>query len=367
MSRRGRGARLGPALLFAMAPALLLGQIAPGGAAAAYDPVSSGSTTLVLAKPFRDLLARNHAQIVAKGGAAKRGAKLVLPASGGRVDPALGSGTVEAAGTLVFMAAGRRLPFRDIAFKAKRAPLYAKVGGGRLKIATAARLEARRVGFGASFAATSLRLTAKAASRLNKKLGLGDQLAPGQLIGSMKAIARPATVHLREEGRVQLAIDPPFAEKLDDLFVSLNPIAPAELAPGPLLSFPIGLESTLAPNGSSGTIKLGGQVELLQLGNAQIFWREVWVQPGAGALLAESETLPAPPFPGKQAQAPLLSLQPWDAVRSDPSARTISVSGGGAVLTAATAAALNEAFAGSQNVFAAGEAIGSVSFTAWGE
>jgi hypothetical protein len=348
---------------WACALATLVALLAPGGATAAYDPVGSGSTTLALAKPFAKLLAEHHVKILVKGGAAKRGQSIVLPASAGEIDPVLGAGTVETKGSIVFAAGRRQVPLRNVTFKAKRAPLYAKVGGGQLKIATAARLEDRRSGFGVSFDAGGLKLTAKAATRLDKKLRLGGAVRAGQMIGSLKATAQPTTVHLLEEGRVQLALDQSFKQKLDSLFVSINPVAPAELTAGPVLSFPIGLESTLAPDVSTGTMKLGGSVELLQLGSAQLFWREVWLQPGGPVLLAESEILPSPPHPGKQPSAPVFSLQGGTVV-SDPSARTISVSGQVISLDAATAAALNGAFSGSASTFVPGEAVGSLSFLA---
>jgi hypothetical protein len=281
------------------------------------------------------------------------------------VDPVLGLGTVDHSGAIVFAQGSRRLPLRDLTFKTKRAPLFAKVGGSQLKLATASKVDDRRTGFGTEFTASGLNLTSKFVSRLSKKLRLRDVFRPGQLIGRIESTTQPSTLHLREEGRLQLAIDPAFKQKLDNLFVSVNPIAPAELAPGPVLSLPIGLESTLAPDASSGTLKLGGSAELLQLGSAQVFWREFWLQPEAGSLLAESEVLPSPPHPGRQLQAPLLVFGDSPAaVVSDPSAHTIEVNGLGVTLTGSTAASLNDAFAGGAGVFGAGEGVGVVSFRA---
>lgn len=329
--------------------------------AAAYDPVGSGSTKLILAKPFAKHLAKDGVRIVTKGGARWRGRAIVLPASKGEVDPPLGVGTIESAGTLIFSKGRRQLPLRDLTFKAKRAPLYAKVGGGQLKLATAAGLRDRRSGFGTAFTADGLRLTAKFASRLAKKLDLRGSFHSRQLFGAIRAVAEPRTLHLREEGRLQLTIDQAFKQKLDNLFVSVNPIAPAELAPGPVLSFPISSESTLAPDATSGTVKLSGSLELLQLGSAQIFWRELWLQPESSALLAETDTEPAPPHPGRQPQSPLLGLQTGGAVTSDPFSRTIDLSGQPVALTAVAAASLNEAFAETRNVFGGGETIGAIS------
>ena len=114
-------------------------------------------------------------------------------------------------------------------------------------------------------------------------------------------------------------------------------------------------------------MKLGGSAELLQLGSAQIFWREVWLEPGTGSLLAETEIDPSPPHPGKQPQAGLLALQPGGSVSSNSSARTITIAGTPVTLTEGTAAALNEAFAESDSKFAPGETLGSLSLTATGQ
>ncbi len=346
--------------------ALAVSLVLCSSAQALYDPLASGSTTIALARPFASLLASHGVKIEAKGGATRKGSRIVLPASGGEFDPGLGAGTVESEGTLVLAAGKRKVILRKLLFKAKRSPLYAKVGGGQLKIATASRLRAKRDGFGERFAAAGLRLTAKLASRLNKKLRLGKALSSGQPLGSLAARAIPATVHLAQQGRLSLAVDPAFAAKLNGLFVSLNPIAPAELSSGPTLSFPVGPESTLAPDGTGGTVKLEGAAELLQLGSAQVFWREAWLEPGIASLLVEVDLQPSPPHSGRRPQGPLLALPPA-AAGSDPAARTISISGQGATLTEAAATELNEAFAEGRPSFNAGEVVGTISLAATAE
>jgi hypothetical protein len=343
---------------------ICLGHVA-SAQAGEYDPVASGTTTLSLSAPFFRLLAAHHVSIEARGGAERKGRKIVLSAAGGEFEPLQGTGTVESEGTIAFVAGKRKLPFRAIVFKAKRSPLYAKVGGGQLKIASGARLASKREGFGYGFTATGLKLTAKIASRLNKKLRLGKAIAAGQPLGTLTSRVTPASVHLLAKNRVSLAMDPGFVGKLNKLFVSLNPIAPAELGAGPTLSFPIGSESVLAPDGSNGLIKTGGSLELLQLGSAQLFWQEPWLEPGAATISAETDLEPSPPKAGKQPRGPLLSLGTAQA-SADPSARTISASGQTATLTASTADALNSSFSDGKTTFAAGEAIGEISYLAQG-
>jgi hypothetical protein len=339
----------------------------PASAEASYNPVAAGSIKLRLSASFTSVLNRNQVKLRFRGGAYRSGNAIVIPAAGGEFDPRLGLGTVEGRGTILFEAGNRRIPFRKLVFKSKRAPIYARVGGGQLKVATGAKVTVNRAGFGIEFTARGLDLTPKVATRLNKKLRLGQALQPGQEIGTVAASASPATVHLRQGDRLQLQVDPAFAAKLDERFVSLNPIAPAELAPGPALTFPVGTDSTLSPDGQRGTVKVEGQVELLQLGSSQVFWRELWLQPETASLLTETEALPSPPNAGKLPQGQLLGLPPGALVSSEPGPRVISISGQAATLSSAGAATLNQAFAEGSPDFAAGELVGAISLRATAE
>ena len=352
-------------LLAILALALLSVLAPPAAEAVEYDPVASGTTTLTLAPPFARLLASHHVSIQARAGAKRHGRAIVLPASGGEFEPLRGAGTVESEGTIVFVAGKNKVPFRHITFKAKASPFYAKVGGGQLKVAKAGKLSFKREGFGIGFTATGLRLSAKVATRLSKKLRLGKAIAAGQQIGTMVSRVQPTTVHLLAKNRISLALDAGFVAKLNKLFVSINPIAPAELGAGPTLSFPIGSESDLAPSAASGLVKTQGSVELLQLGSAQMFWRELRLEPGVATFSSEVDLEPSPPGAGKQAQGPLLSLGAGQ-VSAVPTGRTISVSGQTATLTAATAEQLNSSFSDGKTTFVAGETVGSLSYTAQG-
>ena len=128
-------------------------------------------------------------------------------------------------------------------------------------------------------------------------------------------------------------------------------------------AFPIVAGSQLAPSGSEGTLRTGGQIEFLQLGAGQVFQNELWLDLATRSDTAEVDIEPTPAFPGKLGRvgAYELGVAP---VASDPEARTISVSNAPLVLTAATAHHFNEAFAAGKGVFAAGEAFGAMSFVA---
>jgi hypothetical protein len=338
---------------------------APAAAQAKNDPLGSGQTTLTLDKSFTSYLAKNGLKLKAKQGAKRQGSKVSMAVVGGTMDLAQGAGTIAQQGALVFEGKKGKVPLRDITLKTKRTPLIAKVGGSQLKVAQAKRISSKRAGFGSTFTATGLALTAKAATRLNKKLRPEAPFTQGQLIGSLASTPQPALITIEDQGRATLAFDPAFAAKLDSRFVSLNSVFPAEHQ-GPTFTFPIAAGGALAPDGSEGTLRSAGEVEALQLHGAQLFWREPWLDLGARQASAEIELAPSPPYPGKIARTAIFDIAPTP-VGSEPKSRTISVSGAQLSLNATGAQELNEAFGEGKALFAVGEVVGSVSFAAVGE
>lgn len=330
---------------------------------ASYDPVGGGATKLTFDKKFLALMKANGVAVVAKAPAQRRGRAFVFPASEGQMDPTTGKGELHHQGVLVFERDNRRLPFKQVMVKTKRAPLYAKVGGGQLKIATGATLADERSGFGTVFDARGLKLSEKVAVRLNKKLHLGDVFEAGQVIGSLRSETQPETVAILPTGRASLAVDPEMSAKLSKLFVSLNPVSPAELAPGPVFTFPMIRSGAIAPNASLGTLRTGGSIEMLQLGSGQLFWHELWFQLDSRTALAEVNVQPAPPYPGQLGQIPMLDLSPG-TVTVNTRTRTIAVSGAALRLQAQSAAHFNQAFAENKEAFKAGELFGTISFVA---
>ncbi|HEX3733538.1 MAG TPA: hypothetical protein VHU86_00135 [Solirubrobacterales bacterium] len=353
----------------AVAMALLFVLVSVPRARATSDPLGSGTTRLAFEKSFLAFLRRDKVKLSTTSPAALKGKVASFPVSGGLIDPTIGRGTIETEGSIVFANARGRIPLRAITVKTDHSPLIAKVGGSQLKLATSAKIASKREGFGSGFQAKQLKLTAKVATRLNKKLRPRVPFAAGQAIGSTASATQPQTVTVLAQNKATIAFDPAFVSKLLALPVpvALNPVFPAEHE-GASFTFPIIVGSAIAPDASQGTIRTGGEVELLALGAGQIFWHEQWLAPDDGVDLAEVNLQPAPPFGGKQAQAPLFSLSMAGAqVASDPVARTVAISGTSLALEPAAAAQMNELFAQGKAVFAASEAIGSFSVTAQGQ
>jgi hypothetical protein len=344
--------------------ALALTALAPG-AQATYDPIGSGATKLTLDKRFASFLKKDGITLSAAAGAKGKGSAFTLPVINGNMDPTLGQGEINQQGTLVFQNDRKKVPLRSLVLKTKHSPLIAKVGGGQLKIATSSKLSSKREGFGTAFNAKALKLTAKVATRLNKKLRPEIPFVQGQPLGTVSSNAQPRLVTILEQGRATLVFDPAFVAKLDGLFVSLNPIFPAEHV-GATFTFPIIPGGQLAPGGSEGTLRTGGSVELLQLSGGQIFWHELWLDMAAKVDSAEVDVEPIPALPGKLGRIGVLDLG-TTSVTSDPGARTISVSGAPMALQAQTAKNMNEAFAPGKEPFKAGEAVGALSFVAQGQ
>jgi hypothetical protein len=348
-----------------IAPALLVVLVLVSTSDAAYDPVGSGTAKLALDKRFASFLKRNGVKLSATAPAKRKGHAFTLPVSGGNLDPTLGIGEIDAEGTLVFQDARGRVPLRNLTVKTKHTPLLAKVGGGQLKVATSSKTSSARDGFGSDFSAKALALTAKVATRLNKKLRPQAPFEEGQALGTLVAKAQPVLITVLEANRATLAFDPSFLAKLESRFVSLNPIFPAEQSGG-TFTFPVAVGGAIAPDGSEGTLRTAGSVELLQLGAGQVFWKELWLDLGARSDSAEVDVEPTPAFPGKLGRVGVFDLGAT-APASDPKARTVSVSGAALSLSAAAAATLNEAFAQGQAAFAPGEAVGALSLVAQGQ
>jgi hypothetical protein len=335
---------------------------------AAYDPIASGTTRLVLDKGFLAQAKKAGVKVGAKAPAKLRGSTIVLPVSGGKSDPTIAKAEIEQEGTIVFQAGNRAVPLRAIELKAKHNPLFAKVGGSQLKVATSKSTKVRRAGFGTSLNATGLKLTQKVATRLDKKLRTKDFFHEGQPIGKIGSRALPGRVTLLAQGQATLAPDPQILAKFKSLFVSLNPISPAELSPGPLFHFPIALGSQIAPDASNGTLRLGGAIEALQLGAGQVFQKEFWLDLAARDTSSEVDLEPTPAFPGKLGRVGTYAIGMAGAsVVSEPKSRMITVSGATFTLDAQTAQSFNEAFAEGKAVFGAGEVFGTVGFGGVGQ
>lgn len=344
----------------AAAGALAVALVLAASASASYDPIGSGTAKLTLDPSFAKLLARNGIELLGRKGAKVKGPVATLAAAGGKADPTIKKAEIELDGELILATPSKRVPLTKIELKTKPTPIFARVGGGQLKLAKAAKVSLERDGFGNELVATKLKLTAKTATRFNKRLHT-EAFAEGQKLGTLTSTVQPQTVAVLPAAATTIVFDSAIYAKLKALSTSVNPIFPAEHV-GPTYTFPIAIEGQIAPDAASGTLRSAGNLEFLRLGFGQIFWNELWIDLAARTVSAELDLEPVPKFPGKLGRLALLALTP-SATSAEPTARTVSLQGA-LTLQPETATYFNQAFAEGKDEFHPGELLGTLSFTA---
>jgi hypothetical protein len=236
-------------------------------ASAAPDPVAKGTTTLTLNKGFAKYLGTFGIKVSATGKAKVKGAKAILPVTGGSVDPTNGKGTLTHSGGLTFKAGKSKASLKAIELNTKKKVVTGKLGGKKVVLAKIAGASSSRNGFGANLIAKKVKLTPAAANALNKALGFaGGKPLPFQknkLIGSSKSEEQPSTTTLVPGGNMTLALNSELATKLSNVKANINTLPGTTVLGNNLYSFPI-TGGTFAPNGKAGTVQSGGGLSLAQ-------------------------------------------------------------------------------------------------------
>lgn len=375
---RARGTMLSAVALVAALAALLA--LAPF-ASAASDPLASGTTTITLSKSLVKKLKKSGTKLIKVSPATVKGRKATLPVSGGSLDPTNGQGTVEHSGGIKFKHGKKSAVVKLLVLETTTSSLKAKVAGKSMKLAAASGVSSARNGFGANVTVGTLKLTGKAAKQLNKKLGFTGKLkkkAPfkgGKGIGSALSETQPKTVTILPGGTATLATSLATDLKFFELEVSIKPVAPAAetaLLP-PTYAFPI-TGGTIAPDANAGTVQTGGSLLLTQEFGGGIkttmlldaIWVDLTTKTASVEATIESN-VPGSEPPGKLTRASIANISLTGAtVKSDPSARTVTVENATATLQEVTALILNQTFgkAKGKEPFVPGDPLGAFSFTA---
>jgi hypothetical protein len=349
----------------------LAAALAASPASATYDPIGSGQTTLRLAPSFLSTLRAAGVKLSATAPARLVGGRVSFPVAGGKLDPVSVRGTLEHAGALVFEGGGRSLPMKALQLKTTqaRSPLSAKFGGGKLKLAATSTLTTERSGFGLAMKVSPIRLSNKVATRLEKKLGLRRGVfASNESLGTAVSEAQPATVAIKAGGKAELSIDSAFAAKLSSLFVAVNPVFPAEHPAA--FTFPIGGGIlALSPGIPASGLKTNGALEFIQVGGGQFFVRELEIDLSDAVTNGESQLVLSSSGPGPDQGGSVFGLGAT-TLTTEPTARTVGVAGLPLTLEPGIAEAFNEAFCApihKPDMFAAGETLGTMAFTAQAE
>jgi len=409
---KGRGTMLSVVATVAALVAMLA--FAPF-ASAANDPLSSGTTTLTLNKGFFKKLKKSGVKVLKVSPGSVKGRTVSLPVSSGSLDPTTGLGTIEQSGGIKFKAGKKTAPVNTIVLDTTTGSLNAKVAGKTMKMASVKGVTVARNGFGANVSIGSIKLTGKAAKQLNKKLGFtgkkkgkakGHKRASvskttqppfkgNQNLGSATSETQPKTVTVLASGSTNLTISasalqklkkvgPPPGETEGPFAVKLSLVPPTTIVsagPPPTVAFPIS-GGTISPTASAGIVQTLGGLKLTQdlegvgKGVTTLTMGNIWVDLGAKTATVEV-TIENPKTPeanlGNLGRSSIADIQLTGAtITSNPSSHTVSVQNATATLQAVTAETLNSVFitpiekatAEPQEKFAAGDPLGTFSFTA---
>lgn len=383
---RARGTMLSAVAVLAALAALLA--VAPF-ASAASDPLASGTTTLTLNKNLFKKLKKAGVKTIKVSPGTVKVRTVTLPVSGGSLDPTNGLGTVEQSGGIKFKHGKKSAVVKTIVVDTTTNSINANVAGKNMKLASVSGVSAARNGFGANVTIGSTKLTSKAAKQLNKKLGFAGKQAKkapfkgGKGMGSALSETQPKTVTVVPGGNASLVTSLATDQKLAEVLVGIETVAPAtETAPlPPTFAFPIS-GGTIAPNASSGIVQTSGGLKLHQVFvptavETTMTLNAIYVDLGAKTatveVTVESKGIDPKLNLGPLGRSSIANISLTGAtIKSDPSARTVSVENATATLQAVTAETLNSVFvtpfeaitSTKAEHFVEGDPLGSFSFSA---
>lgn len=412
-----RGTMLSAVVVVAALAAMLA--LAPF-ASAASDPIASGTTTVKLNKGLVNKLKKYNVKVLKVSPAAVKGSTVTLPVSAGSLDPVTGVGTVEHSGGIKFKAGKKSAAVNTLLLDTTTGSLNAKVAGKSMKFASVKGFTVARNGFGANVSISSLKLTGKAATQLNKKLGFSGQkkgkskgkakghkraaaskavqppFKGNQVLGGSTSETQPKTVGVVATGNAQLVLSDAALAKLKNVGpeaggthpfeVKLAPVEPTKVVSlSPVTAvFPIS-GGTVGPTATTGVLQTAGGLKLTQnleaggpngKGETTLVMGNIWVDLGAKTASVEV-TITNPKTPeanlGNLGRASIADVNLTGAtIVSDPATRTVSVQNASATLQAVTAETLNSVFitpiekatGQAQTKFVGGDPLGVFSFTA---
>lgn len=373
------------ALVAALAALLVLAPFA----SAASDPLASGTTTITLNKNLFKKLKKSGTKVIKVSPATVKARRVTLPVSGGSLDPTNGQGVIEHNGGIKFKHGKKSAVVKLLVLDTTNKSLKAKVAGKSMKLASVSGLSSARNGFGANVTIGSTKLTSKAAKQLNKKLGFTGKQAKkapfkgGKGLGSGLSETQPKTVTVLPGGNATLATSLATDIKLAKVGIKIETVAPATEPvpiPPPAYAFPIS-GGTIAPNAEGGVLQTTGGLRLVQQFapsvETKMTLNAIWVDLGAKTatveVTVESEGIDPKLNLGPLGRSSIANISLTGAtVKSDPSARTVSVENATATLQAVTAETLNSVFVGpfeaitktKAEPFVEGDPLGTFSFTA---
>jgi endonuclease/exonuclease/phosphatase family metal-dependent hydrolase len=167
--------------------ALALFLIFASVASAATETVTGGATDLNLTKGFKKKLNRNDVKVLASGSGKVSKGTVELAVTGGSIDTAAGQGTIEHGGGFKLKRGKRTASITAVKIELGGGAVTAKVANLAMKLGTLGPVSYTRNGVNVDVSSGGVRLTGRAAKRLNQKLGL-DNVLKGTMSDSQSAI-----------------------------------------------------------------------------------------------------------------------------------------------------------------------------------
>jgi hypothetical protein len=349
--------RLAPAILVALA--LLL----PAGARA--DAVDGGHLHLKLRDALTKAFRQEGVRLIGLGPAKASKAGVTLPISEGQLEQRYGSGFLFLDGGFRLRVGRRTATVRNLVLDTNRHALRGKVNGIAMKIAEPSFQHVAIDGFDLDLSLKALRLTARAASMLNGRLGLHGVFVVRHSLAAAAAVATFETLAVRS-GDVSFTVDPGFREKLASIDADVLSVAPAKLVgvSPTVVSMPI-TGGQIAPDLSLGVLLGDGGLKFIQhdtpFDHGIAF---VTTSVGFDSKLVSGVANVAPNPKQVPYGAPLGSFPSGPTGLADPATGEISATAPIA-LWPEFAALLNEVLGapkGRPDYFSAGEILGSLGF-----
>jgi hypothetical protein len=250
------------------------GAILAPQAIAAPTKVKAGRATLTLTSKSKKTLKRNHIKLTAGKPGSGNGRTYRLPLRGGSYDFRTNRGAVTQRGSLRLQRGRRSVTISAIKVTlGKQSKVVAKVGGKRITLAVLSR-QAQRVkssGANRSVASIRVRFSAKAAKRLNAKLGKRAFTAQARIASMTVLVKRPragaTSTRNPPASSAKLSMAPGVSQALAENGLAPSALPGSERLPDGSIDLPV-TAATIDPQTGSGTADLAGGVVLGSGSNA---------------------------------------------------------------------------------------------------
>jgi hypothetical protein len=269
MDFRTRQVALAAAVSLAGAGAIFVPQ-----AIAAPTKVKAGRATLTITAKSKKALKRNHIKLTAGKPGSAKGRSYRLPVKGGSYDFRTNRGTVTQGGSLRLKRGRRSVTISAIKITlGKTSKVVAKVGGKRITLAVLSRQKQRVKSSGAnrSVANIRVRVSAKAAKRLNAKLGRRAFTGRAQLASMTVLVRKPGTgaagTQSPPASSAKLSMAPGVSQALDENGLAPSALPGSERLPDGSIDLPV-TSAQIDPQTGSETVDLAGGLTLGSGSNA---------------------------------------------------------------------------------------------------